>query len=626
MKPTFRFTLLALTLWLPAAAQAATSAQMMSAYDAYRSNNLTQLQLSVDALGSDPLHVYPAYWLALKSLDRDIDAPAIAFLAREHDGVLTDKLRVEWLKKLGKRQDWGRFENEWKLLPASSRDEESQCYADVDDLRQGRAPAGLDRFLDGHPAPDGCTTLIATAAGRGLLDSEWLWRRVRLLLANNYLNAGRTLAAATGLPLTPAMLNQPLAASLDSRSGQESFVYGVVGRGRLDADAAARLLSAHEAQLTPSERGFAWGQLALLSARKLQADAALAWFDRADRTQLTREQWDYWARSALRIGRWATLRAVIGAMPPEIAAKPAWQYWLARVDKLDGQPAAANARFAKVSMSRDYYGLLALEELGTTLTAPADKTAPANADFENMLHLPALKRALALYQMADSAQTAPLRGLATIEWRHAMRGRSDMELLAAAEIASKVGFYDMAIYSAEQTRVQHDFTLRYLMPYREITQRNARQLGIDDAWVYGLIRQESRFVNVAQSGVGASGLMQLMPRTAHWIAQKMGLSGTLSVNDVETNIQLGTWYLKYVMDSLSGSPVLATAAYNAGPSRARGWQGPQALEGAVYIETIPFKETRNYVQKVMANAAFYSMGMGHASISLKTRLGVIPPR
>jgi soluble lytic murein transglycosylase len=618
--------LLALALSLAPAARAATPAQMMTAYDAYRANNLTQLQLSVDALDTDPLHVYPAYWLALKSLERDIDAPTLTFLAHEHEGVLVEKLRLEWLKTLGKRQDWSRFDAELKLLPAPSRDEETQCYADLSELRQGRAPSGLDRFLDGHPAPDGCNTLITTAAGRGLIDQEWLWRRVRLLLAGNNLSAARTLAAATSLPLTPTMLNQPLSASLDSRSGQESFVYGVVARARLDANAAARLLASREVQLTPSERGFAWGQLALFSARKLQTDDALAWFEHADRVQLTHEQWDYWARSALRAGQWATLRTVIGAMPAEIAAKPAWQYWLARADKLAGQTPTANARFARLSLRRDYYGLLALEELGTTLTAPADKGVPAESDGATMLHQPALKRALALYELAGTAQGAPLRSLATIEWRYAMRGRSDMELLAAADIASKVGFYDMAIYSAEQTQTQHDFSLRYLMPYRDITRRYASQLGIDDAWVYGLIRQESRFVNVARSGAGASGLMQLMPKTAHWIAQKMGLSTTPSVTDIESNIQLGTWYLKYVMDSLSGSPVLATAAYNAGPSRARAWQGPQALEGAIYAETIPFKETRDYVQKVMANAAFYSMGMGHASISLKTRLGVIPPR
>jgi soluble lytic murein transglycosylase len=211
------------------------------------------------------------------------------------------------------------------------------------------------------------------------------------------------------------------------------------------------------------------------------------------------------------------------------------------------------------------------------------------------------------------------------EWRWAMRGRNDMELLAAAEIGRREAFYDMAIYSAERTREDHDYSLRYLTPYRDITQRYARQLDVDDAWVYGLIRQESRFIVVARSGVGASGLMQLMPATAKWVAKKMGL-GNFSVNDIETNVQLGTWYLRYVRDNLSGNEVMATAAYNAGPARARAWQDSRPLDGTIYAETIPFSETRDYVQKVMANAAYYASTFGHDNISLKTRMGTIPAR
>ena len=183
----------------------------------------------------------------------------------------------------------------------------------------------------------------------------------------------------------------------------------------------------------------------------------------------------------------------------------------------------------------------------------------------------------------------------------------------------------MVIYSADRTVNLHDFTLRYLSPYRDATQRYARQLNLDEAWVYGLIRQESRFVHIARSGVGASGLMQLMPATAKWAANKMGL-GSFSVNDVSTNIQLGTWYLRHVFDGLDDNAVLATAAYNAGPGRARAWQSGDTLEGAIYAETIPFTETRDYVQKVMANAVHYSGHLGSARLRLKDRMGWIPGR
>ncbi len=230
-----------------------------------------------------------------------------------------------------------------------------------------------------------------------------------------------------------------------------------------------------------------------------------------------------------------------------------------------------------------------------------------------------------MLDISNSAGKPELRSDAQREWRWAMRGRNDMELLAAAEIGRREAFYDMAIYSAERTKEEHDYSLRYLTPYRDITQRYARQLDVDDAWVYGLIRQESRFIIAARSGVGASGLMQLMPATAKWVAKKMGLT-SYSVTDIDTNVQLGTWYLRYVRDSLSGNEVMATAAYNAGPGRARAWQDGRPLDGTIYAETIPFSETRDYVQKVMANAAYYASTFGHANISLKTRMGTIPAR
>ena len=135
-------------------------------------------------------------------------------------------------------------------------------------------------------------------------------------------------------------------------------------------------------------------------------------------------------------------------------------------------------------------------------------------------------------------------------------------------------------------------------------QEQARQAGLDEAWVYGLIRQESRFVQQARSGVGASGLMQLMPKTARWIAKRLGLKNFRQslVNQMDTNVSFGTYYLKYVLDKHDGQPVLATAAYNAGPRAPTAGEGQKSMEGAIYAETIPFTETRDYVQKVMSNA------------------------
>jgi soluble lytic murein transglycosylase len=146
--------------------------------------------------------------------------------------------------------------------------------------------------------------------------------------------------------------------------------------------------------------------------------------------------------------------------------------------------------------------------------------------------------------------------------------------------------------------------------------------------VFGLMRQESRFINVARSSVGAAGLMQIMPATARWIARRLGIKGfqPQEMQDPAKNIQFGAYYLKHVQTSLDGSPVLATAAYNAGPSRAQRWRDSRPMEAAVYIESIPFAETRDYVKKVMSNAMYYAARFGQPSVLLKDRLGTVPPR
>jgi soluble lytic murein transglycosylase len=198
-------------------------------------------------------------------------------------------------------------------------------------------------------------------------------------------------------------------------------------------------------------------------------------------------------------------------------------------------------------------------------------------------------------------------------------------LLAAADFAHRNDIYDRAINTADRTQTQHDYALRYLAPFRERVEPKARELALDGGWVYGLMRQESRFITTAKSGVGAKGLMQLMPATAKWVAKKIGMAGyhPAKVTELDTNVTLGTNYLKLVLDSLDNHPVLASAAYNAGPGRARRWRADRPLEGAIYAETIPFSETRDYVKKVMSNSIYYGALFDGTTQSLKQKLGVV---
>jgi soluble lytic murein transglycosylase len=299
---------------------------------------------------------------------------------------------------------------------------------------------------------------------------------------------------------------------------------------------------------------------------------------------------------------------------------PAWTYWYGRALAAQGDTEDAQAYYQRIAGRPYYYSILATEELGAQVSVPRPFHAATEEEVDAARRHPELSRALELFRLG-------LRPEATREWMFAVRGMQDRELLAAAELARRAAVYDRAIGTAIRTEQVHDYRMRYLAPFREVFTTYAGAYDLEEAWVLGVVRQESRFIVDARSGAGAAGLMQLLPHTARWVAQKTGYRGYSAkrVADVETNIALGTRYLKFVLDG-TGHPVLASTAYNAGPNRARRWVAPRPMEAAVFIESIPFNETRDYVRSVMANAVYYALLLEGRSTSLKARIGTIPGR
>ena len=267
----------------------------------------------------------------------------------------------------------------------------------------------------------------------------------------------------------------------------------------------------------------------------------------------------------------------------------------------------------------NFYGLLAAEEIGATLSAPLDIWKPIDADLKKIQAIPGIQRALHLNSLAMAPE-------ALLEWLYASRGFDDRQLLASAEVAKRANWIYRAVNTADKTRQVHDFSLRFPTPYHELLAAAAKANQLDGV-VYGLMRQESRFMPEVRSHVGAAGLMQLMPATARWVAKKLGVNGfdQSQLTQVSTNLSFGSYYLRYVLDKL-GNQVLATAGYNAGPNRPRRWIADTPMEGAIYAESIPLNETRDYVKKVMANATLYSNRLGLPWRSLKDRIGTMPAR
>ena len=586
-------------------------------------SSLTGIQFSrtpVENAGK-VMNDYQQYQPTLDALRNDNDSAAMSFLNQQpHDSALAEKVRNQWLKSLGKRGQWERFNAEYAKLDKNGAEQETQCFAHVSGVQKN--PQLVQDLIKEHgKLPLGCNTMLQSAASSGAVNQKQVWERVRGLLSNNQTTDARNLANAIG---------QPLPASLGSYSGsgaaaQESLLYSVTNANARKSNDIGSRISAISGSLTAEQAGFAYGAAGETHAKSQNFGVALQLFNQADKAQLDTEQWEWYVRSALRFSRWQDVNNIIAAMPSNMQNKEDWQYWRGRALAATGQQGQAQGLYQKASKSgRNFYALMATEALGGKVNTQSNVKRASEAEQLRASQDGKIARAMTLFQSSVSANDRTMRGVAQQQWRYAVRDLNEPSLLAAAAMAQKQGFNEMAIYAADRTNNLIDYNIRYMSPYRDITSRYAAQVGIDPAWAYGLIRQESRFMIGARSHVGASGLMQLMPATAREVERKIG-SSSVGLDDIEHNIKLGTWYLADVRNS-SGSETMATAGYNAGPGRARQWRANTPLEGAIYAETIPFNETRDYVKKVMANATYYASLFNEPKQSLTQRIGTVPAK
>ena len=556
---------------------------------------------------------YSQYQSAIDAAKRGDDAWVQQFLSQASDSAMAENVRNEWLKTLGARGQWDLFRQEFSKLNAAGVAQEVQCYADLNSGNYSKATE-LVRVTSKLPA--GCTRLVESAAASGRLNTNDAWRRVRSLLSNSQTTDARNLAAALGSPFEGG-----------AQGATEYSLLSVIGKDARKSASAAATLSDMESGLSREQRSFAWGVLGHYHAQSQNMPTALSYYGRvSDRKQLTDEQLEWYARAALRLQRWDELASVIQHMPEKLQKDPTWQYWLGRSFAAQGKNSQAKEMYEKAAASgRNFYAVLAGEELGRRINTRNNVSDADARDVRRMSEDGAIKRALVLFKNSQSNGDSKMRRQAQAEWRFATRDFNEDNLLTAAQVAFDNQFYDMAINSADRTDHKLNYKLRYISPFKDLTVRYATQAGVDPAWVYGLIRQESRFVMGAQSSVGAQGLMQVMPATAREIAGKIGMSSS-ELYTMDGNIRMGTWYMADAKRRLQNNEVMATAGYNAGPGRARNWQASSPLEGAIYAETIPFTETRDYVKKVMTNATYYASLFNEPQTSLKQRMGTVPGR
>jgi soluble lytic murein transglycosylase len=620
-----------------AASAQPSDADFAAARDAYRAGDAARLERIAPRLAGYLLEPYVTYWRLRLKLD-DADPLAVRdFLDRYADLPLADRLRSEWLKALARRGAWTVFAAEYPKHGAE--DVELACYAaqfraqHKDSGEAAGAAAEASRFwFSGQEQPESCQPVFAMLLAQGILTAQDVWARFRLAHEAGNFHLAAKIAAELPTAERPAprdleRIDRGARAALikgdfrfASPTGRELALYALDRVAQSDAQAARDAWLGWRTRLPDAERLYGNLLVAYNGAHQL-VPGAYAWYHDAEGAPLTENQRAWRVRAALRSGAWTDVRAAVDAMPPEQAQDPAWRYWKARALSAAGETEDATRLFASLATEHHFYAFLAAEALGASIVPLSEPLAPDPVALAAFGAREAVQRVVKLTAL-------DLRPEAQREWVAVVRGLDDEGLLLAATYAQAHRLYDRAINTADRTQQRHDFHLRYPMPYQTEVADAVRQNGLDTAFVYGLMRQESRFIADIVSPAGAVGLMQLMPPTARWVAHKTGHTSvhTPQLEDPELNIQLGTYYLRYVLDKLDDLPALAAAAYNAGPGRAQAWRGSVPLEGAIYVETIPFNETRDYAKKVLANAMFYQAQLGLRYVTLKDRLGIVAPR
>ena len=541
-------TLLGVGLAAPwAACSASGDSVIVEAREALRKKDRTRLAAARTAAlaANHPLAMWVDYLELGNRLAEVQQAELDAFYARWPGTYVEDRLRNDWLLELGKRRDWVNFAVEYPRFRMND-DREVSCYALMLEHQAGKDvhDDALATWLAQRDGDDGCALMAATLTDAKKFTGVDLWRKARFAIDAGRPKAARQAAVliSTSVATSVGELSDNPArylaknASATSRQGAELATLALMRLAATDPDAAALQLNERwDRALPPDLAAWAWAAVGKQAALKLLPDASEHFQRAALRASREGAEPDWpddtlaWkARAALRAnegrGRWQQVVQAVNAMSSEQQRDPAWIYWKARAlqslsghsEDPDGMRELARELLARIAGRMHFYGKLAAEDLGQPITLPS-KPAPLTAEeVEAAKNHPGLTRALQLIALG-------LRNEGVREWNYSLRGMGDRELLAAAQRACDSEVWDRCINTSDRTREEIDIDQRFPMPFRTEVQARAKEIGLDPAYVYGLIRQESRFVMDARSSVGASGLMQIMPATARWTARKIGL-------------------------------------------------------------------------------------------------------
>lgn len=583
---------------------------------------------AISALGTNPLATYLKFRWLMDTVNQNPDQ-VVAFLKAHPAYPFSRDLKVSLLRSLVQQNDWVGYLAAIDLNPALKSSTQRTCHTlqaaiETNSIRAEQIDVAEKIWTRGRSQPDYCDPLFAWLKDHHHLTAELYRTRIRAAVLAGNISLGRylvregTAQKITGLDhyfagwqaveeAPEQIIRDALARQSHRKIGAEerSYLIQALRRlSRLDPQATHDYLDEIPAiwAISSSDRDDIARRVALKAAYT-RMPQAYAWLKALPGAVQDEETQTWRARAALRAEDWQKLKAAIAAMPLELSQQSQWQYWLARADAALGDQKAADARWASLLHEPDYYGFLAADRLGIDYPWPKLPPLPV-VPVTSVAANPGAQLAFYLRAagLTDDARRAFSAALSEI---------SPAQIPALTILAEQNHWYDRVSIAIAKMRKQNDpawFAARFPTPWHALVDQQASTQGVDPNWLYAMIRRESLFMSDVGSGVGAQGLMQLMPRTAHWINRKAGLGLTnLDLHDPATSITLGSAYLSYLTDRFSGQLPLAIAAYNAGPGRVKQWlPESRTLPGDVWVDTILFDETRNYVRAVLAATVIYA--------------------
>ena len=607
----------------------------LAAKKAFESKKYKTFGRIANTLKDYPLYPYLRYNYLKKRIWKEKNSDIIYFLNRYSDLPVTNRLRNSWLKVLIRRKHWQTFLDNY----IKHSNPVMQCYQLYARMKLDKKEFLLEDirsvWLTGKSLPSQCDQPFELLYKSNLVTNELVWKRFRLSMQNNEvglatylsrrLNPEYKVLARKWLQIHKKPYKNTRKPNLiDNETTREIIAHGILRLAKRNPEKAFKRLEALKIKysFTPGEIAEIERILAINAAKKKSKIASVL-LDQIDNYHVDDEVFHYRLRTALLKKDWKLLKKWTMGKAPISAIDLRWTYWHARALEETGEIEKAKQIYTKLAKERDYYGFLAADKINKPYSMNHYPVTDDKEELKRISSLPAMKRAYEFYQLDMNTN-------ARREWHHALNKMTTYQMQMAAALAVKWGWHNRAIITMSRAKALDNLVLRFPILFEALLTKHAKKNNIDRSWVFGVVRAESAFIEDISSPVGALGLMQVMPRTGRSVAKHIGIKNfkKSKLREAETNVPIGSAYMKMMLDKFDGNIILATAAYNAGPHRVLKWLPKKvcAENPDIWVELIPFNETRKYVRRVLYFSIVYDWRFKMTIKPMKDRMPLITPK